>query len=268
MTRNFVLNGITGLVERTVQRAVIIIHGLNRDPGSYMSNMLSALSQSKDPNINFDTVAIMAPYFPNGDDKNYGYPWTDGLRPNRGSTTNALVWPGSQWAAGGNNQYPYTSTNTSSFDILDQLVRYFDDTALFPQMKQIVIAGHSLGGQTTQRYAAIGAQLGTRSPVSYWVANPNSYAWLSTSRPLSTASCPTYDNYREGYSNFASYPMTYGTALVAQGRSAILANFQSKAINYVRGTQDLGDDSSTCAPFTAGANRNGAFSYYAPQDLS
>lgn len=221
--------------------------------------MLSALALSKDPDINFDSVAIMAPYFPNGDDKTIGYPWTAGLKPGRGSTSNALVWSGSQWSGGGNNQYPYTSTTTSSFDVLDQIIQYFDNTALFPQMNQIVIAGHSLGGQTVQRYAAIGSQLGTRSPVNYWVANPNSYVWPSTSRPLSTASCPTYDNYREGYTNFTGYPMTYATSLIAQGRASILANYQSKAVNYARGTQDIGDDSSSCAPFTTGANRNGKF---------
>ncbi|KAK6076275.1 glyoxal oxidase precursor [Seiridium cupressi] len=248
------------LVESNVQRAVVIVHGLNRDPGTYMSNMLSALAQvESDPNINFDTVAIMAPYFPNGDDKNYGYPWTDGLKAGRGSTSNCLVWPSSQWSAGGNNQYPYTSKNTSSYTVLDQIVQYFDNTALFPNMKQIVIAGHSMGAQTVQRHAAIGPQLGTKSPVSYWIGNPNSYAWLSTDRPFSTASCPTYDVYREGFTNFTAYPMTYGTGLVAQGRSAILANHNSKAVNYARGTLDLGDDSSTCAPFTTGSTRNERF---------
>lgn len=87
------------LVEANVQRAVVIVHGLNRDPGTYMSNMLSALAQVKsDPNVNLDTVAIMAPYFPNGDDKTLGYPWTDGLSAGKGSTSNALVWKASQWS--------------------------------------------------------------------------------------------------------------------------------------------------------------------------
>lgn len=53
--------------------------------------------------------------------------------------------------------------------------------------------------------------------------------------------------------------MTYGLALVDSGRPNILANYQSRAINYGRGTQDLGDDSSTCAPFTTGSNRNERF---------
>lgn len=122
-------------------------------------------------------------------------------------------------------------------------------------MKQIVIAGHSLGAQTVQRYAAIGKQLGTKSPVTLWIGNPNSYVWLSTDRPLSTASCADYDDYREGYTNFATYPMTYGLDLVNQGRSAILANYQSKQIAYGRGTQDMGDDSSGCAPGTSEFNQ-------------
>lgn len=253
------LNG-QRIVESQIQRAVVIIHGLNRDPGTYESNMLSALGQvTSDPNVNRSSVAIMAPYFPNGDDKSFGYPWTDGLSPGRGSTTNCLVWKSSQWSAGGNNQYPYTSANTSSYTVLDQIIQYFDNATLFPNMKQIVIAGHSLGAQTVQRYAAIGQPGNTRSPVSYWVANPNSYAWLSTTRPLPTASCPTYDDYREGYSNFAQYPMTYGVALVNSGRANILANYNSKAVNYGRGTQDLGDDSSSCAPETTGNNRNERF---------
>ena len=53
--------------------------------------------------------------------------------------------------------------------------------------------------------------------------------------------------------------MTYGQSLVSQGRSAILANYNSKQIAYARGTQDNGDDSSTCAPGTTGGNRNERF---------
>jgi hypothetical protein len=66
---NYMSYGSNGkrLIGSNVQRAVIIIHGLNRDPGTYESNMLSALAQVKsDSNVNRDSVAVMAPYFPNG----------------------------------------------------------------------------------------------------------------------------------------------------------------------------------------------------------
>ena len=46
---NYMSYGSNGkrLVESNVQRAVIIVHGLNRDPGTYESNMLSALAKVK-----------------------------------------------------------------------------------------------------------------------------------------------------------------------------------------------------------------------------
>ncbi|QIW97506.1 hypothetical protein AMS68_003024 [Peltaster fructicola] len=259
---NYYSHGTDGnrIVESKIQRAIIVIHGLNRDPGTYESNALSALYQITNPDISFDTVAVIAPYFPNGDDKNVGYPWNAGAAAGLGSYTNALVWPGSQWSAGGNAQYPNAQKGTiSSYYVLDTLIKYFDDKTLFPNVKQIVVAGHSLGAQTVQRYAAIGKQLNTKSPISYWVANPNSYVWMNTTRPFDTSSCPTYDTYREGYTNFTTYPMTYATDLVAQGRAAILSNFNSKAVAYARGLLDLGDDSSSCAPFTTGGNRNERF---------
>lgn len=204
----------------------------------------------------------MAPYFPNGDDKGYAYPWTDGLKGGQGSTTNALVWSGSQWSAGADNHYPHNSRNTSSYFVLDTLIKYFDDTTLFPNVKEIVLVGHSMGGQMLQRYAAIGEQLNTNSPVTLWVGNPDSLAWLSTDRPLYTADCSIYDDYREGYANFTEYPMTYGTSLVAQGRHAIISNFQTKRLAWARGTYDLGNQARTCAAYTTGADRNERFFFF------
>lgn len=156
---------------------MVIIHGLNRDPQTYISQALSALSQvANSSDINTDSVAIVAPYFLDGDDENIGYPLVDNLRPTQGSITNAPVWDGSTWSAGGPNQYPWTSSkNISSYTVLDQVIQYFDNVTMFPNMKQIVIAGHSLGAQTVQRYAAIGQPGPTNSPVSYWVANPDSF---------------------------------------------------------------------------------------------
>ncbi|KAI7083197.1 hypothetical protein KC352_g41122, partial [Hortaea werneckii] len=112
---NYINHGKDGkrLVPSNLKRAVIIIHGLNRDPGTYMANMLSALAQVDNKEISTDSVAIVAPFFANGDDKNNGgYPWIDGLPSGQGSYTSALVWKGSQWSAGGNAQYPYKFKNT------------------------------------------------------------------------------------------------------------------------------------------------------------
>lgn len=123
-------------------------------------------------------------------------------------------------------------------------------------MKQIVVGGHSAGAQTVQRYAAVGNTLSLSVPVTYWIANPDSFLWFSESRPLDTSDCPTYDAWRVGLSNYTN---TYGAALVASGRSAVYANYQSRKIAYARGTQDFGDDSSNCGEFTEGNNRGERF---------
>ena len=235
--------------------------------------MLSALSQvTTDPNINFDSVVINAPSFPNGDDKNVSYPYWDyppgAKRKAAGgnqSWTNLLVWKASQWAGGGTNQYPNKAQSVSSYEVLDQLIAWYADKNNFPNMKQIVIAGHSLGAQTVQRYATVGkplSSIGVTVPVTYWIANPNSLVWLNSSRPLSTANCADYDEWRDGLSAYTAYPNVYNTGLVAQGTSAVLANYESKNKAYARGTLDNGDDSSGCAPFTTGSNRNERFFYF------
>jgi len=244
-----------------VKRAVIFVHGLNRDPSTYMSQLLSALVQATpgDPSISFDSVQLIAPYFPNGEDKDTGYPWTADQKANRGSQTNVLVWPGSQWSAGANNQYPHSTTTVSSFEVIDQIINYFGNKTMYPNLNQIVIGGHSMGAQFVNRYAEIAPVQNTTSPLIHWIGNPNSYAWMSTSRPLNTASCSIYDVYREGYTNFTEYPMTYATDLVAQGRSAIVANYNMKTKAYARGIRDFGNTASNCAPYTTGNNRNERF---------
>lgn len=206
--------------------------------------------------VNTDSVAIVAPYFANGDDKTTGYyPW-DSV--NSVSTSSALVWRGSQWASGATNQYPSGNSRKdtiSSFAALDQLTAYYDNKTLFPNLNQIVVAGHSLGAQTVQRYCEVGTTtFGT--PVVYWIGNPNSFGWMSTDRPVDYSTCSTYDDWRDGLN---AYTNTYGATLVASGRDKVLANYNTKRIAYARGTLDLGDDSSTCAPGTTGVNRNERF---------
>lgn len=249
------------IVPEEIQRAVIIVHGLHRNPGHYMVHAMNALTETTraDPNINKSSVAIICPYFPNGKDKHVGYPWQDGLSPGKGSISNALVWPGSKWSAGANNQYPHDAQTVSSFEVLDQLVKFFDDKSQFPNVKQIVVGGHSLGAQTVQRYAAIGNDFPTSAPVLYYIANPNSYTWMNDQRPLDTSDCPEYDNWRHGLANFTEYPMSYGADLVARGGLAVLSRWNARSKAFAQASQDTSEHSTSCAPFSQGQNRQERF---------
>lgn len=239
-----------------VQRAVILIHGRERDPGSYMVYAQNALRDlTSDHNINSSSVAILVPFFPIRADKHVGFPWKDG----HGPTSNALVWKGSKWSAGANNQYPKHAQTVSSFEVLDQLVKYFDNRRDFPNLKQIVVAGHSLGAQAVNRYAQIGNYFPTKSPVTYYIANPNSWTWMDSTRPGDISSCPTYDDWRNGFNNFAEYPMQYGVGLVAKGRAEVHARWMSRSKAFALATQDYDDYSQDCAPSTTGSNHHDRF---------
>jgi hypothetical protein len=222
-------------------------------------NALNAAT-SYNANVNRDTVSVISPYFPSGSDKAFAYPFDPAAKASKRSNTSALVWSGSQWSAGGNNQYPHAAKgDVSSFYILDEIIRHFDDKSVYPNMKSIVLVGHSMGGQMLARYAAVGDKKDTTARLVYWIGNPSSYTWLNEYRPMYVPDCPSYDTYREGFADFEDYPMTYGAELVAKGRDAILQNFQSHMIAWGRALQDMGDHSSACGANTTGANRNERF---------
>nr|GFC73418.1 hypothetical protein [Tanacetum cinerariifolium] len=46
----------------------------------------------------------------------------------------------------------------SSFVVIDHILKRLSDSKLFPNLKEIVIAGHSGGAQVVQRYALIGGK--------------------------------------------------------------------------------------------------------------
>ena len=60
---------------------------------------------------------------------------------------------GSSYASGDHNNLPVGRTVFSSSEVLDQVISWFDAT--YPNLHQIVVAAHSLGGQATQYVPAV-----------------------------------------------------------------------------------------------------------------
>lgn len=255
-----------------IRRAVIVCHGLRRDPQNYHAGMLIALAKAtkSNPEISVDSVAVVAPFFPNGNDKGKAFPYDpNGEKQNDRYPSPALVWSNTAWAGGAVNQYPPHRERVSSFHALDQILQWYGDRSRFPNIQQIVVAGHSLGGQMVHRYAAVGKtadELGLEVPVTWWVGDPNSLLWLSDERPLSTSKCSDYDDYYEGLTGYDAFgedrsgPMNYNLELVAGGASAVRRNYDSKGIHYGRALRDKGDQSNgNCSPYTTGQDRNERF---------
>jgi hypothetical protein len=117
-----------------------------------------------------------------------------------------------------------------------------------------------MGSQMVQRYAALTSVKSGRIPVTFWPADPNSLVWLSSYRPIEIANCPGYDNWPEGFSNYATGNRWYGRDLVEKGMSAIRANYDGKQISYLRALRDHGDHTLTgCGAYTTGADRDARF---------
>jgi pimeloyl-ACP methyl ester carboxylesterase len=147
-----------------VRRALIMVHGTNRNADHYFETATAAafLAGALE-----DTVVI-APHMIDRTDK---------------AEPNEIVWE-SSWRTGGpSSSHP----PLTSFDFVDEVLRKLAKKSVFPNMAAIVVAGHSAGGQFANRYEIsnkIHDTLGV--PITYVVANPSSYAWPDAIRPLPT----------------------------------------------------------------------------------
>jgi pimeloyl-ACP methyl ester carboxylesterase len=157
---------------KNIRRALIMVHGTLRNPDHYFRTATTAafLDGALD-----DTVVIAPGFF--SDDRRC----EDKLQPNE------VSWScgGDSWRSGGTSN---SNPNLTSFDFVDELLRRLADKKIFPNLTTVVIAGHSAGGQFVNRYEMsnrVADNLGIS--VSYVVANPSSYAWPVSTRPLPVA---------------------------------------------------------------------------------
>jgi hypothetical protein len=132
---------------------------------------------------------------------------------------NEVSWPcgGDSWRSGG------TSTNNkslTSYDFMDAIVRGLTSKANFPNLKAIVISGHSAGGQFVTRYEMANKIHETAGvAITYVVSNPSSYSYLDPERPSAAnnnelrpfgdaRNCTTYDNWPYGLKTRTGYTAT------------------------------------------------------------
>jgi pimeloyl-ACP methyl ester carboxylesterase len=152
----------------TITRALIMVHGALRNADHYFETATAAGFLAGALN----NTVIIAPHFTAGRDS---------------AAPNEVIWPERRdsWRSGGASP---SNPELSSFDFVDQLVRDLANKKNFPNLKHIVITGHSAGGQFTTRYEMSNKVDGKVSGVtiSYAVADPSSYAWPAAVRPLPT----------------------------------------------------------------------------------
>ena len=252
-----------------ITRALIMVHGAGRDADHYFSTALAAafLAGALD-----DTVVI-SPRFASND----GPGCRDAL------DTNEVNWPcnGDSWRSGG---AALNDRQLTSFDFMDRLLQQLAKKNAFPNLRRIVVTGHSAGGQYVNRYemaTKVHDTLGL--PITYIVSNPSSYAYLDANRPsLATGnvcvSCPsastgeqrpfgdrrncsTYDDWPYGLEQRTGYSASIGDDVLKKQLAA-------RPVTYLLGEIDIlpmGGFDSSCPAMAQGPTRRArgeAFSKY------
>lgn len=157
--------------------ALVMIHGAGRDADNYFRTAVAAAFLAGA----LDSTIVISPRFASNSGSTGpgagGGGCRDALAPNE------VNWPcgGDSWRSGGVST---SNKDLTSFDFADEILRKLARKEIFPNLKSIVVAGHSAGGQFANRYEManqVHDKLGV--PVTYVVSNPSSYAYLDDTRP-------------------------------------------------------------------------------------
>jgi pimeloyl-ACP methyl ester carboxylesterase len=230
-----------------IVRALIMVHGAGRDADNYFRTAMAAtfLAGALD-----DTIVI-SPRFASKDSG-----CADTLAPNE------VSWAcnGDSWRSGG---VASSDKSLTSYDFADEILRQLARKDVFPNLRRIVVSGHSAGGQFATRYEManrIHETLGV--PITYVVANPSSYAYLEPVRPSADGkefrafgdgrNCTTYDNWPYGLQKRTGYA---GSIPDEQLKKQLI----SRPTSYLVGELDtlpLAGFDSSCPAMAQGANRN------------
>ncbi|TYL90715.1 alpha/beta hydrolase [Bradyrhizobium rifense] len=203
-----------------ISRAIIVLHGRLRNADEYYISAHTAQVAAGDDGKS--ALMIVPQFLAEVDIEAHKLP-ADTLR------WSLVGWEGGDAALGPNP--------VSSFEALDAILAKLSDRRVFPNLKQVVVAGHSGGGQVAQRYAIAGkgeAMLSRQHiDIRYVVANPSSYAYFSKERPVAAiaASCAGYDNWKYGMDGRPPYLADVTPAALEQ-------RYVERDVIYLLGTLD------------------------------
>lgn len=239
-----------------IRHIIVLIHGIDRDADRYYETGAGLLGMN--PALLGDTL-LVAPKFPAAIDRGF---------------EKMPAWTRKRWPAGEESSKAARRPGPiSSFDVLNDLVLRLGDRKRLPQVQDIVIAGHSAGGQMVQRYAVLNP-IDERVRASgvalrYVVANPSSYLYFSADRPkddgkglgpYNRGQCPDFNNYRYGLDHMpAGVPATGLPDARGSEASRLAARYAARAVTYLLGGADNNPEhrllDKTCAAEAQGATR-------------
>lgn len=177
-----------------VTRALIFVHGINRDGDNHFRTALAAAFLAG----KLEDTVIIAPHFASrtGTAGNQAGDCRDTLAENEANWICDTQRP-DHWRSGGGEA---GDEKVTPFDFMDEIVRRLATKEIFPNLKKIVVAGHSAGGQFVIRYEMVNrVHDSVGVPISYVVGNPSSYTYVDGLRPTQTALPPNVSAAAPGF---------------------------------------------------------------------
>ncbi len=171
-------------------RAVVLVHGVRRNADDYFETGLKLLNNA---GLDASDNLLLSLNFLTAEDRRAG--------------NDMPLWARDKWMHGTASEQG--RSGIEAFAVLDDVLAYLADRKRFPALKEVVLIGHSAGGQLMQRYAVLGEGDGRLArqgiAVRYVISSPSSYLYLDGDRmqagnigPVSAADCPDYNRYRYG----------------------------------------------------------------------
>jgi pimeloyl-ACP methyl ester carboxylesterase len=169
-----------------ITRAFAFVHGINRDADNHFRTALAAAFLANALN---DTLIVVPRFASNSSAPgNQAGNCSDALASDEANWICEAQRPDT-WRSGGAE---VGGNRLSSFAFMDEILRHLARKKIFPNLKAIVVAGHSAGGQFVIRYEMLNqVHESLDVPISYVVANPSSYAYVDNLRPTASAFAST-----------------------------------------------------------------------------
>lgn len=227
--------------------AIVAIPGLDRNETGNFQTIINAAKNA----LKHQSTMVIAPDFKTADDA-----------PSDGEH----FWSFGGWVCGDSSEDTEDSSKRlSSFEVADSLLEELADSTRFPNLKRIVLVGHSAGGQFINRYVAVGRALNralSRHPSAEYrfiVANPSSYLYDDRRRPVSGTNAfeiprpkpNKYNDWRYGLEERNAYSRQLSV-------DAIKKNVAERFTHYLVGSEDNKHDDfldKTPAAMIQGKNR-------------
>ena len=150
-----------------IRRVLVVVHGAGRDADEYFRSAMAAAYLS---GALGDTL-VVAPRFA-----------AASVECHDDTTENELTWDCDTWKFG---EPSSNSVPADSFEVMDELLRRIENPRRFPNESQVLVVGHSAGGQYVVRYAITNKVDETlRVKPQYLALNPSSYPYLDRYRPV------------------------------------------------------------------------------------